>query len=367
MVVGSGFGRFLSAVAVSCAIALSASAGTAIAIPPLGSTPEDCSRGSFNLRGICWQPYADTSPFNQRLPADPPLSPDSSLTVDRLVGFWEGPDGGGHEPGFGAGQGGTRDDWDHPVYFSHWDDPTYTIRCVEEWGTCDIEGMEVRIPASARPAGGGDGHMTVLDLGSGWEYDFWQVRDKPYDGGEIAISWGGRTRINGDGLGSNATAAHFGGAAGIIRPAELAVGKIDHALFMVVKCTNGESVPPAGSGSGTACSDIGLPNEGAPPMGARFFLDMTDAEIASAPVPVWKKTVMRAAARYGLIVGDTGGGFIKLESGTTYTSFGLPDPWVELAEDAGLEPWQDSTGRNRYEFDLTEGIYWAGRLRMAAP
>ena len=126
MVVGSGVGRFLSAVAVSCAIALSASAGTAMGFPALGSTPEDCVEGSFNLRGICWQPYADTSPFNQRLPADPPLSPDSSLTVDRLVGFWEGPDGG--EPGFGAGQGGTPDDWDHPVYFSHRDDPTYTIR-----------------------------------------------------------------------------------------------------------------------------------------------------------------------------------------------------------------------------------------------
>ena len=76
---------------------------------------------------------------------------------------------------------------------------------------------------------------------------------------------------------------------------------------------------------------------------------------------------MRAAARYGLFVGDTGGGFIKLESGTTYTSFGLPDPWVELAEDAGLDPWQDSMGRNRYKFDLTTGIDWAGRLRMAAP
>ena len=77
---------------------------------------------------------------------------------------------------------------------------------------------------------------------------------------------------------------------------------------------------------------------------------------------------MRAAARYGLFVGDTGGGFIKLESGTTYTSFGLPDPWVRLAEEAGLPGWTSPvTGNEQYVFDLTSGIDWEGRLKMAAP
>ena len=125
--------------------------------------------------------------------------------------------------------------------------------------------------------------MTVLDLGE-------RLGVRLLAGPRQAVTAAARSRSRGAGArGSTATAwaptappRHFGGAAGIIRPAELAVGKIDHALFMVVKCTNGESVPPAGSGAGTACSDIGLPNEGAPPMGAHFFLDMTDAEIAAA-------------------------------------------------------------------------------------
>ena len=62
--------------------------------------------------------------------------------------------------------------------------------------------------------------MAVIDQASGWEYDFWQVESKPAGGGTISISWGGRTAIgtaDADGLGSNATAAHFGLAAGVIR------------------------------------------------------------------------------------------------------------------------------------------------------
>ena len=48
-------------------------------------------------------------------------------------------------------------------------------------------------PAAARAAGGGDGHMAVIQP-DGWEYDFWQVRDRPAGGGTLVVSHGGRTR-----------------------------------------------------------------------------------------------------------------------------------------------------------------------------
>ena len=127
--------------------------------------------------------------------------------------------------------------------------------------------------------------MAVIDQASGWEYDFWQVASKPAGGGTISISWGGRTAIgtaDADGRDSNATAAHFGLAAGVIRPSELAAGEINHALFMVVKCTSGTSVYPAGPGAGSACAD----KTNAPAMGQHFFLDMTDAQIEALSVPV---------------------------------------------------------------------------------
>ena len=71
-------------------------------------------------------------------------------------------------------------------------------------------------------------------------------------------------------------------------------------------------------------------------MGQHFFLEMTDAQIEALSVPSWQKTILRAMARYGLYVGDTGGGGwgIQFESGSSFTSFGQPDPWVRLGEPA---------------------------------
>ena len=163
-----------------------------------------------------------------------PLASNSAAIVGRLTSASPQPDK------VTTGNSGTAGDWSHPIYYSQPSDPVYTVDCTEPWGTCEIEGMQVGIPAQAQPAGGSDGHMAVIDQASGWEYDFWQVASKPAGGGTISDRLGGRTAIgttDADGRDSNATAAHFGLAAGVIRPAELAAGEIDHALFMVVKCT----------------------------------------------------------------------------------------------------------------------------------
>ena len=103
------------------------------------------------------------------------------------------------------------------------------------------------------PAGGADGHMAVLQP-DGWEYDFWQVQSKPAAGGTLVVSHGGRTRTNGDGLGSDATAAEFGLAAGIVGGDEMTAGHIDHALFVNARCTSGHSVYPAAPGPPAACA-----------------------------------------------------------------------------------------------------------------
>ena len=248
----------------------------------------------------------------------------------------------------------------------------FTVDCVEDWGTCEIEGMQVRIPDQARPAGGDDGHMAVIDQAGGWEYDFWQVRSKPRGGGTISISWGGRTAIgtaDADGLGSTATGAHFGLAAGVIRPAELAAGEIDHALFSVVKCTDGTSVAPAGGGVGRPCSELGLPNADAPAMGQHFYLDMSEAEIAALAKPEWQKTILRALAKYGTYVGDTGGGgwTVMFESGSSYTSFGQTDPWITLGDDYGVRKWTNSSGRTLRIWNFRNAVDWASELEVAAP
>ena len=310
--------------------------------------------GVGNWPGPCWRPYGDDSPFNQRLPRSPELDPRSDAIVKRVTGWGEPAD-------LRAGVSGTRSDWQHPIYYSDGNDPWFEIHCTEEWGTCEVEGMRVRIPDRAEAAGGSDGHLTVVDQDSGWEYDFWQVRRKPSGGGRLVISWGGRTRIEGDGLGSDANAAHYGSLAGIIRAEEMRRGRIDHALFMLVRCDSGRKVYPA-QGQGLECDDP----RGAPSQGTRFQLDMSPGEIDALRLPAWRKTILRAMAEYGLYVGDTTGGTpwnIWFESGASFESFDRRDPMVGFAKRAGVRRSSDGT----YYFDWASGINWRRHLRVVDP
>jgi len=306
------------------------------------------------LPGGCWRPYADDSPFNQRIPAGAPVQEGSAGIVRRLTGWGDPAD-------LRAGVTDTGSDWQHPAYYPSPRDPEYEVHCIKDWGTCEVEGMRVRIPASARPAGGGDGHLAVVDQETGWEYDFWQVKRKPRNGGRLVVSWGGRTRVDGDGLGSDATAAHFGLLAGSIRAEEMRRGSIDHALFMLVRCDSGRVVYPA-QGKGLPCDD----GRTAPSQGTRFQLDLSPARIAALRVPAWKRTILTAMAEYGLYVGDTTGGTpwnVAFESGSTHTSFGRPDPMVGFARRAGIPRLSDG----RYYFDLASGVDWRRHLRVIDP
>ncbi len=211
---------------------------------PASSSPSSaCSLAQLDSSrppGACWRPYSDQSPFNRIVPGGAPLAANSAAVVGRTVGF-------GPPQKLSGGVAGTGDDWNHPIYYSDSSDPLYTVHCINssQWGACEVEGAKIHIPGPARAAGGADAHLAVIDKAAGMEYDFWQVLQKLSGGGTLTATYGGKTAIGGDGLGSQATAAGFGLAAGVIRPAELEAGNIDHALFMVVDCTNGTSVWPA--------------------------------------------------------------------------------------------------------------------------
>jgi hypothetical protein len=309
------------------------------------------------LPGACWRPYSDSSPFNQPLPANPRLASQSAQMISTMTGW-------GQPEDLWAGAADTASDWVHPYYFSSPSDPVFTIHCLKTWGTCELEGMQVHIPDAARPAGGGDGHMAVIDQAGGWEYDFWQVKSKPQGGGEIDISWGGRTAIgtpDADGLGSDANAAHYGLLGGIIRYQEIAAGQINHALFLIIKCDGGGIVYPA-QGNGSKCADGSI----APQEGSRVFLDMSSAEIDALNTPQWKKAIFHALASYGAFVGDTGGspwGF-EIESGSTYTSFGQANPWDAWAkQQPGAGQWNGKTLVPVSD----DGVDWRSRLRVADP
>jgi hypothetical protein len=318
--------------------------------------------------GACWRPFADTSPFNTPLPSSPRLATDSDAIVRRMLDMVEGR-GPAELEAFEDGRGGE------PTYYSRPTDPVFTVHCTRDWGRCAAEGVQVRIPSGAVPEGnrgssgsdsGEDAHMTIVDLQAGREVDLWQVQHDrmPASGGRLNVSWGGVTDLAGHGIEvpSAATAAEFASLAGRVRAEELDAGRIDHAIFVVVKCDSGRWVFPARK-TGSRCDN---PAD-APPMGARLRLDYTDAEIDALSVARWKKPLLRAMARYGLIVGDTGTNdlfSIERESGVQYQAMGHTDRWLAYAREHGFERWSGNGGV--YIGDVAAGVDWR-RLQVVHP
>src|SRR5215212_2480331 len=298
--------------------------------------------GIGNWPTATWRPYLASSPFNQPV-GSTTVHPDSAAIITRSLSF-------GNGVGNLVDAAGASNDYAHPTYYAKPTDPIFTLDGVSS--STGIEGLRIPIPDKARPAGGSDAHMTVVTP-DGWEYDFWQVKDKPAGGGTMTFSNGGRIRIDGDGLRGRATAANFGNLAGVIRAQELIAGRIDHALFIVIKCTTRDTTfgygTTAASYNGSsyvwpathAASPCATSMTGLVPAGARFQLAMSDAQIQALTVPVWKKTILTALARYGGYVGDTGGpGFgFMFESSTMYTSLGQPDPLAEFAKTNNVPTW----------------------------
>ncbi|MFL5910941.1 MAG: hypothetical protein ACJ768_10275 [Gaiellaceae bacterium] len=326
----------------------------AACVPPYGAF------GPGAWPPACWRPYSDASPFNRPLPARPRLARGSAAMVQRVTGW-------GPPSPYSVGEQDTPNDFAHPTYWSRLSDPRFLVRCAG----CEIDGLRIRIPVAARPAGGSDHHLAVVAQGNGREYDLWRAR-LDLRRHVVHAEGGGRTRIGGSGLASGATAAGFGNLAGIIRAQELASGEIDHALFMIVHCDGGRTVYPA-RGRAFACSQEGRSNRAAPPLGARFQLDMSDAEIGAVRLPAWKRAIYMAMAHYGMFAGDTGGGSswsLQFESDSTYTSFGA-DPLLLAFGQANTGESDDTfrdEGDGRYTLQVDDPrIDWRKRLRVIAP
>jgi hypothetical protein len=320
--------------------------------------------GSDSIPGADWRPYADSSPFNQPV-TDATVVPNSQSYVNDALQWGT--------PGNLATATNSTTDYGHPTFYAQPNDATYTLHATGNWSQ-SIQGLQIQIPSDAAPADGADGHMTVIEP-DGWEYDFWQVQSM--SNGVLTFTAGGRTMITGNGLGSNATAAGFGNLAGIIRAPELAAGNIDHALFIVLKCTsdnnsfgygtvdspgdtsNGSYLYPADAG-GSVCPA----GESSVPLGTRFWLDMTDSQIQALNLPSYQTTILTALATYGGYVGDTGGpGFaFEFESSMTYTQLGLPDPLRTLGQQLNLPTWD-----GQYVYNVANGVNWQQYLKVITP
>ena len=370
------------------------------------STPGACWKGpssSDKWPPTCWRPYSPKSAFNKPIGDNPRLLANSPRIVDRILGKIDPiPDTTtGLRPGNieapESGNGGEP---------SYWLDPpnanTYTIKC-GEFGPCELNDKQVAIPAGATVEGGwaaplsqADRHLTLVDWAAKREVNLWHVNGLtlPKDGSDLVVGNGGKADLNGNGKsatpGSTGTAARVAGLAGRVRIEELAGGyprgapaNIRHALAIVIDCHNGTTVWPATGNAPTPgrCSQSGRTptDRNAPPLGARLWLDLKPAEINALPGPSWRKVLLRAMHRYGMIFTDTGANTyfnIETEAGSQYVTMGATDRWLQFGKTQTNAPSSDwslfsDTYVGRMPGGRLNGIDWTkkvwSRLRVLDP
>ncbi len=275
--------------------------GPAVAADPAGGDP------SGRL-------YSPTSPFNQPIPADPAIAPDSDLMAQSLVRAQD-------QKGFVL----AVDEWTVPAYFADASTPRHSVSLGSgppEWGLAasfppyppgSSEGglpasmperlQGVPIPDGASPDPALDAHMTIVDRAANCEYDLYGAY-RMADGWHA--TWANSTRLDGSGVyprGMGAKAGGFASLAGLIWPQELRAGRIDHALFFAYPFTrSGGPVSPATAGDGRSDAP------GAIPEGARVQLDPS-LDLDSLDLRPYQRTIAEAMQTYGMILGDTGGAF----------------------------------------------------------
>ncbi|MCI5146741.1 MAG: hypothetical protein D3923_14755, partial [Candidatus Electrothrix sp. AR3] len=257
------------------------------------------------------RPYGTNAPWN--LPVKHlPQHPESALYAERL--WQDAPD---HWPGnFKL----TFDDYTYPVYYVH--DALGRFPVQTTWET-NINGKTIPWNPIWRPPDGTDAQIIILDLEQGLEWNLWQVE---FRDGTIWATNGNLVQVEEErGDGSNPANLWqkengFRPSRGIgvqylamlVRPEEIMLGEIRHALSMPIRNTDGALfVAPA-----TKLEHPSYPSDQIPE-GMRFALKVTDKEIDLwlASLPKEFSAVSRYSARciavalrdYGWFITDTSG------------------------------------------------------------
>jgi len=172
----------------------------------------------------------------------------------------------------------------------------------------------VTLPPGAKIEGNEDGHLSLLTATA--EIDLWAAhiaQDGMHVGGAGSCAYGG------DGTNcSGATATNIATSLGGIDPATLAAvesdphGVLPYAIAFTALCAAHEFVYPAtaSDGSNTDAFPACKGHLGAlqrPPVGARFFLDLSDDAIDAMSNPPYAKALLRTIDRehFGGTIVDT--------------------------------------------------------------
>jgi len=292
------------------------------------------------------RPFGPNAPWNK--PVDGlPRHPQSDALAARL---WK------YSPGKPGNFRLSFSGYTYPVY----DASTATGTIQVQAGMGKLNGTEIPWNPKWQAATGSDGQVIILDPNSGREWDLWQV---DVNGSKLRISNGnlvpGSYLTKEDGF-KPSRGCGISYLAMLVRPEEIAQGKIEHALSMPSRNTAKTFVAPATKSDGRVTQN-GMP------MGTRFALNITDAEIdawvKSLPSELSDQT--RQAARiiavalrdYGWFITDTSGGaHLQFEDNAT-----AKKKWQAL----GLG--EQTIGWKTYPTKLLDGLITQERIYAIAP
>jgi hypothetical protein len=246
----------------------------------------------------CERPYTSSSPWNTPIGPSPTVRSDSAAVMAGI----EGP------------LSSDPTQYTYPVYYVTALTPRRTVT-IGGWFSNVTNGgrtlvnqrggtTSVPIPAEAEAAAGSDGQLIIIDPTTREEWGFWQLEKDAT--GNWSVTNGYHYNIGWSAVPPSGFVSRGAGVpylTGLVRPCEIARGRIDHALAFAYDYPGPEFIYPAtkSDGDGTGVSAV--------PEGTRFQLDprLSEAQIAAWGCTGPCLTIAKALQQYGMYVVDNSG------------------------------------------------------------
>jgi hypothetical protein len=263
--------------------------------------------------------WSDDSPWNTPLTGHEKIDPNSTKMIADQIAH---------------SRGGPVITWKRygvPIYDAAAGTPRASVKCLR-YGCANLWLRNVPLPRGMYPAGGSDAQLTVLDADPsspthGCMYDFWKAGKKADGSFDYSAPRGGfiqRESITESGWvdGSTTRGSSAANMAGMITPAELQAGAIDHALgfnVYLARDARRRSWLPSHQSDGSNRSPDAIPE------GARIRLN---PRYDASRLPAWQQTIATALKTYGAFVVDQGGNeFEAIDNSHGGRWSDIPYPW----------------------------------------
>lgn len=286
----------LRAAAIAAAVTLALVVG-GLAVSARGDDGQGGPAAPVGAPGQPFRAFSADSYWNQPLPPDAPVHPQSGAVLDFLAQ---------HTERRGCVQlSGAGNDWGMPVYWARPGDPEYAVQpsgypLPPEFGA-------LRIPDGARPHAGHDLEMVVYDLDRGYvaflhraEYD---PSSDQWSAGGGSVAYLASNGLAADVAGADDpqnTGSHRGlnGAVVAARHDEVQSGSVDHVLKIATVTAADQYLWPM---SGTDGTGVG---PGVPVQGMRLRI-RPDVDLSRLGLHPEALVIARTLQEYGAIVGDS--------------------------------------------------------------